>query len=373
VHRSFPLIRRRIVVVAGARPNFMKVAPLWRALGRYTDEIEPIFVHTGQHYDAMMSLTFLRDLALPRPHFHLGVGSGSHAEQTGKVMIRFERVLEEVDPEVVLVVGDVNSTAACTLVCSKAGVPLGHVEAGLRSYDRSMPEEVNRLITDSLSDFLFTPSRDANENLIAEGIPSRKIFFVGNIMVDSLKWARPKARSSKIRDRLGITNRPYVLLTLHRPSNVDTMERLRSIWGAIEALGRERPVVFPVHPRTKHRLVSFGIKPDRGVILSEPLSYLDFLNLEENAVFVLTDSGGIQEETTYLGVPCLTLRENTERPITVTLGTNVLVGVNPDRILFWAKQATRGSWKKGKKPPYWDGRTAERIVEVLRRHSGNSQ
>ena len=346
----------------------MKIAPLWNAIKAFPSEFAPVFLHTGQHYDIAMSTVFLRDLGLPKPQFNLSAGSGSHAYQTAKVMVKFESLVKKINPALVLVVGDVNSTVASALVCAKERILLGHVEAGLRSHDRAMPEEVNRLVTDALSDFLFTPSRDANDNLIAEGIPTRKIYLVGNIMIDSLIKAKAKAESSTVIACLGLTNKSFVLLTLHRPSNVDQLETLRSIWEAIEAISREAPVIFPVHPRTKNRMASFGIKPGPGVILTDPLGYLDFLCLEKTASLVLTDSGGVQEETTYLGVPCLTLRENTERPITLTLGTNELVGINPKKILARASKALRGGCKKGERPPYWDGKTAQRIVKVLRHH-----
>lgn len=360
--------KKKIVLVAGARPNFMKIAPLWRVIQALPEEFYPFFVHTGQHYDATMSSFFLRDLGLPMPHFHLGTGSGSHANQTAKVMVKFEGIIKKIIPELVLVVGDVNSTIACALVCAKERIPLGHVEAGLRSRDRSMPEEINRLITDALSDYLFTPSVDANENLKAEGVSLRKIFLVGNIMIDSLVESSAKVKSSEIIRRLGLTGKRFVLLTLHRPSNVDGIEALRSIWEAIEAISKNASVVFPVHPRTRERMMSFKIKPGPEIILTDPLSYFDFLRLEKEASLVLTDSGGVQEETTYLGIPCLTLRENTERPITITLGTNELVGINPKKILAGARKVLRGESKFGERPPFWDGKTAQRIVKVLRNY-----
>jgi len=327
----------------------------------------PILLHTGQHFDDSMSGAFFRDLGLPKPAIDLGVGSRSHAGQTAKVMVGFEREVQRMKPHAILVVGDVNSTVACALVCSKMGVPLGHVEAGLRSYDRSMPEEVNRVVTDALATWLFTPSPDADRNLLAEGIPKNRIFRVGNIMIDSLVAARKRAASSRICGRLGLRGKRFALLTLHRPSNVDSLETLKKIWQTIEVLSKEVPVVFPVHPRTRNNLKLSGMKNDQSVLLTEPLGYLDFLHLEERAAVVLTDSGGVQEETTYLGVPCLTLRENTERPITVEQGTNEVVGTDPVRILTKARKALSGDWKKGRRPWGWEGRTAKRISEILLR------
>jgi UDP-N-acetylglucosamine 2-epimerase (non-hydrolysing) len=357
---------KHILLVAGARPNFMKIAPLWRAFKNLGGRFIPILLHTGQHYDDSMSGAFFRDLGLPKPAIDLGVGSDSHAGQTAKVMVGFEREVERMKPHVVLVVGDVNSTLACALVCSKTGVPLGHVEAGLRSYDRSMPEEVNRVVTDVLATWLFTPSPDADRNLLAEGIPKSRIFRVGNIMIDSLVAARKRAASSRIGGRLGLRGKRFALLTLHRPSNVDGLETLKKIWRAIEVLSKEVSVVFPLHPRTRNNVKRFGLKNGPGVLLTEPLGYLDFLHLEERAAVVLTDSGGVQEETTYFGVPCLTLRENTERPITVEQGTNEVVGTNPVRILMMARKALKGEWKKGRRPWGWDGRVGVRVVEALK-------
>lgn len=361
------LTPKRILLVAGARPNFMKIAPLWRTLRKRKGVFRPILLHTGQHYDDRMSKVFFEDLGLPEPDVDLGVGSGSHAEQTAKVMIGFEREVMRIKPHAVLVVGDVNSTLACALVSSKLCIPFGHVEAGLRSRDRSMPEEVNRVVTDALAAWLYTPSPDADRNLLAEGIPRSRIFRVGNIMIDSLVEARRRARSSDIARRFGLAGKRFALLTLHRPSNVDGLVTLRMIWGAVEALAKEVGVVFPVHPRTRNNLRRLGVRREHGVVLTEPLGYFDFLHLEERAALVLTDSGGVQEETTYFGVPCLTLRENTERPITVEQGTNKVAGTDPKRILSLARRALRGKWKKGRRPEGWDGRTAERIVTLLGR------
>nr|MDQ3804476.1 UDP-N-acetylglucosamine 2-epimerase (non-hydrolyzing) [Acidobacteriota bacterium] len=314
----------KVINVVGARPNFMKVAPVVEAMRRRAAEFAPLVVHTGQHYDERMSDAFFRDLGMPRPDVHLGVGSGSHARQTAAVMERFEPVVLEARPDWVVVVGDVNSTLACALVCAKLLVRVAHVEAGLRSRDRAMPEEINRLVTDQLSDLLLTPSEDADRNLLAEGIPASRIRMVGNVMIDSLFRQLERARASTARADLGVEGKDYAVVTLHRPSNVDEAGTLRGILSALDEVGARLPVVFPVHPRTRQNLASFGLLEQierRGRLrLVEPLGYLDFLRLYSGARLVLTDSGGIQEETTALGIPCLTLRENTERPVTVELG-----------------------------------------------------
>ncbi|HLT90050.1 MAG TPA: UDP-N-acetylglucosamine 2-epimerase (non-hydrolyzing) [Woeseiaceae bacterium] len=355
-------------LIAAARPNFMKVAPLYHAL-EATDWCEPLIVHTGQHYDANMSDDFFRDLGLPAPAFHLGVGSGSHAEQTGGVMIAYEKVCLEARPDWIVVVGDVNSTAACAMVGTKLWIPVVHLEAGLRSRDRRMPEEINRLVTDSISDVLWTPSADANENLLAEGVPDSKIELIGNIMIDSFELLRDRIEASDSRERLGVNGARYAVLTLHRPSNVDHEDTLGVIVDALESIAGDLRLVFVSHPRTMKNLKKFGLEPRlrsiRNLDLLEPLPYIDFMNVATGATLVITDSGGLQEETTYLGIPCLTLRENTERPITVTQGTNELVGAadlpgHVSRILS-------GDWKKGSVPPLWDGRTAERAVESLKK------
>ncbi|HZN03249.1 MAG TPA: UDP-N-acetylglucosamine 2-epimerase (non-hydrolyzing) [Candidatus Polarisedimenticolia bacterium] len=359
--------RARVLLVAGARPNFMKVAPLLRALRGRPDRFEPILVHTGQHYDETMSDVFFKELGIPRPDRHLGVGSGSHAAQTARIMEAFEPVLHDAKPDRVVVVGDVNSTAACALVASKMAppVPVAHVEAGLRSFDRAMPEEINRLVTDALSDLLFTTSPDADRNLRSEGVPRRRIHRVGNLMIDTLRAFVRRADGSDVLRRLRLAP-PYALLTLHRPSNVDDETTFRRILAALEEIGRGLPVLFPAHPRTTERLRRLGAgNGTRGLRLVEPLGYLDFLHLQKRASLVLTDSGGVQEETTILGVPCLTLRENTERPITLTRGTNRLVGTDTRRIVTEARRALRK--RRGRAPtiPLWDGRAAERIARVL--------
>ena len=360
----------KVINVVGARPNFMKVAPIVAAMKKRPTAFEPLVVHTGQHYDAAMSDSFFQDLELPQPDTHLGVGSGSHAAQTAAVMERFEPVLLREQPDWVLVVGDVNSTLACALVCVKLGVKVAHVEAGLRSRDRTMPEEINRLLTDQIADLLFTPSHDADENLLAEGIPRDRIRFVGNVMIDSLQRNLDVARSLSTRDKLGLTEVDYALLTLHRPSNVDLRDSFERILDALEAISAKLPIVFPVHPRTRKTIAELGLSDRVSAIkelrIIDPLGYLDFLNLSSSARLVLTDSGGIQEETTALGIPCLTLRENTERPITVEMGTNVVVGTDTTKIISAATAALNGSAKKvARQPPLWDGHTSERILDAL--------
>ncbi len=349
----------KVLHVVGARPNFMKVAPVISALGGYKHVVQTL-VHTGQHYDANMSDVFFEQLGLPAPDVNLGVGSGSHTWQTAEIMTRLEPVVEEAKPDIVLVYGDVNSTVAAALVCSKLGVRAGHVESGLRSFDRSMPEEVNRLVTDQLADVLFTPSEDADSNLLREGIAAGKIFRVGNVMIDSLVRLLPAARQ-RVRD--GIPER-YALVTLHRPSNVDDSAALKGILQSLIDVSRDLAVVFPAHPRTRQRIAEFGLATERLCIL-DPLPYVDFLGLQVRARVVITDSGGIQEETTYLGVPCLTLRENTERPITVSVGTNVLVGRDREKLRAGVAAVLAGKHSKGSIPELWDGRAGERMARAL--------
>ena len=348
----------RITQVVGARPNFMKIAPVMQAISR-RGFAEQKLVHTGQHYDAGMSDVFFKELDLPNPDVFLGVGSGSHAEQTAAVMVAFDRILAAEPPDLVVVAGDVNSTLACALTAAKRGVPVAHVEAGLRANDWTMPEEINRVLTDRLSDLLLTPSSDADENLRREGIPADRIHRVGNAMIDSLLQHLPLARQSGVHGRLGVKPRGYVLVTLHRPSNVDEPQALGRHLAALGRIATLRPVVFPIHPRTRKRLAEFGLRAPDGVQLIDPAGYLDFLCLTAGAALVLTDSGGLQEETTALGVPCLTLRLNTERPITLEQGTNLLVGVEPDDIVAAAERALGGQSRRGGVPELL-GRTDRR-------------
>ena len=360
----------KVINVVGARPNFMKVAPIVEAMKRREHEFSPLIVHTGQHYDPTMSDAFFRDLDLPKPDSYLDVGSASHAAQTAAVMDRFEPVVLREKPDWVLVVGDVNSTLACALVCAKLGVKVGHVEAGLRSRDRSMPEEINRVLTDQIADLLFTPSEDADKNLLAEGIPAERIRLVGNIMIDSLFQHLARAKESTIKQDLGLGDRDYAVLTLHRPTNVDERETFSRILDALEEIGQSLPIVFPVHPRTRKTIGELGLSErvngSSSLRLIEPLGYLDFLGLYSRARLVMTDSGGLQEETTVLGIPCLTLRENTERPITVEMGTNTVVGTNREKITTAAFAALNGSITSDRRvPPLWDGHTADRILDAL--------
>jgi UDP-N-acetylglucosamine 2-epimerase (non-hydrolysing) len=363
----------KVLNIVGARPNFMKIAPIVREMRRREKEFLPLIVHTGQHYDASMSDSFFADLDIPKPDFHLEVGSHSHAVQTAKIMTAFEPVLLEQKPDWVVVVGDVNSTIACALVCSKLGVKVAHVEAGLRSRDRTMPEEINRVLTDVISDLLLTTSEDADENLTNEGVAAEKIKFVGNVMIDSLFYNLKKAEGSRIREDLDLHGKDYAVLTLHRPSNVDEKNIFEGLLGALSLIGERLPIIFPIHPRTKMRIEEFGFADrikNSNIKLIEPLGYVDFLRLYSGARLVLTDSGGIQEETTVLGIPCLTLRENTERPITIELGTNVLVGTNPEKVKQTAFQILENtSTKDTKIPPLWDGKAAERICNVILKRS----
>jgi len=360
--------RLKVLNVVGARPNLPKIAPLMREMQRH-EAIEPILVHTGQHYDENLSDVFFRQMGIPSPHVNLEVGSGSHAFQTAEILKRVEPVLLEHKPDLVLVVGDVNSTIAVSLAAAKLGIGVAHVEAGLRSYDRSMPEEINRVLTDALADYLFVTEEEAIQNLLREGRPRGSIFMVGNVMIDSLRHFLSLAQQSVIGDELGLKNsaswRRFGVLTLHRPSNVDGVQKLGELLGAIDTIASELPIIFPVHPRTQQRLMQSGIHHHPQLRLISSVGYLDFLCLLSKATLVLTDSGGIQEETTALGVPCLTLRENTERPVTISEGTNLLVGTDPSKIVGAAKDILCGRAKVGKIPPLWDGRAATRIVEIL--------
>jgi UDP-N-acetylglucosamine 2-epimerase (non-hydrolysing) len=361
----------KIANIVGARPNFVKISPLIREMLRHP-ALSPILIHTGQHYGSAMSDSFFTQLQIPAPDHNLGVGSGSHATQTAQVMQGLEPILEAERPDLVLVVGDVNSTLAAALTAVKLGIPVAHVEAGLRSLDRSMPEEINRLLTDAISDLLFVTDEAARENLLREGIPGSNIHFVGNVMIDSLLAFRPSWEASSIVDRLGLTGRTYAVLTLHRPSNVDDTGTLTELLRALEEVARHLPIVFPVHPRVASRLsrpagsqTGDQLAPNGGIVYLAPLEYLDFVALMSQARLVLTDSGGIQEETTMLGVPCLTLRDTTERPVTVTHGTNRVVGAGPRRIAAEALWTLDHPAHPGPPPPLWDGQAAQRIVRVL--------
>jgi UDP-N-acetylglucosamine 2-epimerase (non-hydrolysing) len=355
-------------LIAAARPNFMKIAPLYHALALEA-WCEPQVVHTGQHYDPNMSDAFFKDLGMPKPAISLEVGSGTHAEQTGGVMIAYEKVCGRARPHVIVVVGDVNSTAACALVGAKLWIPVVHLEAGLRSRDRRMPEEINRLVTDAIADLLWTPSPDADENLRNEGIAAARIERVGNIMIDSYELVREKIQADQTRAKMGIADQPYGVVTLHRPSNVDDPAALRFLLTQIIETSKTLPLVFPIHPRTKSRLLDFGLMDPLlaapGIKTTEPLGYIQFMNLVSGARLAITDSGGIQEETTYLGIPCLTLRDSTERPVTVTEGSNRLV--KPADLRSAVDDALAGKWQTARRPEFWDGQTAKRCVQSLER------
>lgn len=357
--------RIKVINVVGARPNFMKIAPIIEEMRKHPQNFEPILVHTGQHYDERMSKMFFDDLELPKPDVYLGVGSGTHAEQTAKIMVEFEKVLFKEQPDLVVVVGDVNSTVACALTAVKLRIPVTHVEAGLRSFDRRMPEEINRILTDAISDYLFITEESARRNLLTEGKPEERIFFVGNVMIDTLIKNMKKADSSHILSELNLHPKNYALLTLHRPENVDKRDRIKGILSALEELKKHIQIIFPVHPRTQKRLGEFGLNHNNGVKIIKPLGYLDFLKLMSQAKFVMTDSGGIQEETTLLRIPCLTLRNNTERPITITQGTNTLVGGNREKIIKYSLNLLNGDLKTNSLPKFWDGKSAKRIIKIL--------
>ena len=362
----------KILNVVGARPNFMKMAPIIEAMNKYPTQTEHKLVHTGQHYDEKMSKAFFNDLGMPRPDIDLEVGSGSHAEQTARIMVEFEKVCLTEKPDLVIVVGDVNSTMACTITAKKLGIKVAHVEAGLRSRDMDMPEEINRLCTDVLCDYLFSTDHFANENLLAEGVASEKIIFVGNVMIDTLVKHREMAGKLSLLEEMGLRKGEYATLTMHRPSNVDDGKTLEEILKALKKISEQLPIIFPIHPRTKKMAKKFGLEhylttgdKVEGIWLTEPLGYLEFLHLNMNAKMVLTDSGGIQEETTVLGIPCITMRHNTERPITCEVGTNVIVGNDQEKILAAACDVLEGNQRPGSVPDKWDGHAAERIVEWL--------
>lgn len=361
----------KIVNVVGARPNFMKMAPIVDAMKQHPNDIRQWLVHTGQHYDEKMSKSFFVDLGIPEPDLNLEVGAGSHAQQTAGVMVSFEKVCMDLKPDLVIVVGDVNSTMACTITAKKLGIRVAHVEAGLRSRDMAMPEEINRLCTDVISDFLFTTDEGANANLKAEGVDGKKVHFVGNVMIDTLLKHKEKARALSF-DRWDLKPGEYATVTLHRPSNVDHKATLQGILEALHEISQQIKVVFPMHPRTRKMVDQFGLShlltedlSKTGIFTVEPLGYLEFLRLNMDAKMVLTDSGGLQEETTVLGIPCITLRHNTERPITCDVGTNVIVGNDKQKILSAAYSVLNGTAKQGRVPDKWDGKAAQRIVEIL--------
>jgi UDP-N-acetylglucosamine 2-epimerase (non-hydrolysing) len=363
---------KTIHLIAAARPNFMKIAPLYHALVASGEWVRPVIVHTGQHYDANMSDAFFADLGLPKPHHNLEIGSGSHAEQTGGVMIAYEKLCLREPPDWIVVVGDVNSTMACALVAKKLCLPLAHLEAGLRSRDRTMPEEINRLVTDAIADLLWTPSEDGDENLRAEGVPANRIVRVGNIMIDSYELVRDRIEADRTAQELGLENRRFGIVTLHRPANVDEKANLAPIVDELCKASRALRLVFAVHPRTRKRLEDFGlmakIAAAGGITVIEPMGYIRFMSLVRQARLVITDSGGVQEETTYLDIPCLTVRDTTERPITVSQGTNRLLG--PGDIAKSVDAVLEGNWPHGRRPELWDGHAALRVVESLKQACG---
>jgi len=361
-------LRMKIMIVVGARPNYMKAAPIIKQMRRFDDFLEPIVVYTGQHYDRMLSEQIMSELGMPGPDIYLGIGSGTHAEQTANTMLEFERVVIGDPPHLVVVFGDVNSTLACALVAAKCKILIAHVEAGLRSFDMSMPEEINRVLTDRISDFLFPSESAAFQNLMNEGFDAGAVFYVGNTMIDSLTEYFTEAQTRPYPENLDLKPKNFALLTLHKPENVDDSKTFKAIINAISSFSEKIPVVFPAHPRAKLNIDKFELSPylDRaGIKLIGPTGYLDFLKLESEAAFVMTDSGGVQEETTFLNVPCLTLRETTERPVTTIEGTNTLVGRFPERIAAEAERILSGSIKEGSKPKYWDGEAGKRIVEAF--------
>ena len=360
----------KVISVVGARPNFIKIAPVNKAFQKYNSSVEHKICHTGQHFDEKMSKVFFDELEMPKPDFYLGVGGGTHASQTARIMMAFEEVIELDRPDLIIVPGDVNSTIACSLVASKLGIKIAHVESGLRSFDSGMPEEINRVLTDIISDFLFVTEKSGMENLANEGIDPSRVFFTGNVMIDSLVHYLPKIEGSGIVNELGIAEKDYVLVTFHRPSNVDDGNYLGELVKFLGNIASRKKIVFPVHPRTRANLKRYGqdaLMPE-NLILTDPIGYIDFLALVKNSALVITDSGGIQEETTWLGVPCITVRNNTERPVTVEVGTNLLAGTDLKHVESLALDVLAGNVKKGSVPELWDGRAAERIVKILVEH-----
>ena len=371
---SYFRMNRRILNVVGARPNFIKIAPIHRRM-QAVQGLEPLLIHTGQHYDEKMSKTFFIDLEMPEPDIYLGVGSGSHAVQTGAILVEMEKICIEYKPDLIVVVGDVNSTLAAALAAVKLNIPVAHVEAGLRSFDRTMPEEINRLMTDAVCEMLFVTEQSGIDNLKHEGVDPAKIFFTGNVMIDSLVANLEKTADLNAYEPFNMKAGEYALMTMHRPSNVDNRDTLTCILSALEEIQKETPILFPIHPRTRKMISRFGmderVKRMCNLTLTPPLGYLSFLNLMANARLLITDSGGIQEETTFLQIPCITLRENTERPVTIDLGTNTLVGMNPEQILQSYREAMNGSRRQSRIPPLWDGKAAERIVEIICQRNSN--
>ncbi len=358
---------KKVISLVGARPNFIKIAPLHKAFRTLHPEIDHKICHTGQHFDENMSKIFFEELELPRPDFYLGISGGSHTSQTSRIMLELEKVMEEEKPDLLVVPGDVNSTLAGSLVASKMGIPLAHVESGLRSFDRTMPEEINRMVTDVLADYLFVSEKSGLVNLKKEGISDEKVFFVGNIMIDSLVHYLPKARETDMPGRMGLEEGSYILGTFHRPSNVDARAHLKGLFDMLNELAAERKLVFPIHPRTRKNMESFGLLStlNPNILLTDPIGYVDFLSLILHAKLVITDSGGIQEETTWLGIPCITVRDNTERPVTTEIGTNILAGTDFENVKKHAFRILDGEKPSGEVPELWDGKTAERIVEIL--------
>lgn len=361
-------MKKKIISVVGARPNFMKVAPLHKEFTKFEDKFEHLICHTGQHFDEKMSKVFFDELELPKPDFYLGVSGGSHAVQTAKVMLKFEEILISEKPDLVIVVGDVNSTLACSITAAKMNIKVAHVEAGLRSFDREMPEEKNRLVTDSISDLLFVSEPSGMKHLSQEGVSESKTFFVGNVMIDSLNFYLPKTNTSTIIQKLDVKPQQYILATFHRPSNVDDISSLKALVSFLNKLADDAKIVLPIHPRTLNNLKKAELfdKLNPNIILCEPVGYIDFITLQKNAQLVVTDSGGIQEETTVLGVQCITVRNNTERPVTVDVGTNQLIGTDFNDVLNSIKKILSGTLKKGSIPELWDGKASERIIKIIK-------